>query len=81
MSDVQEQPPVENPFVNAQPPVEPQAPEVELQEPQVEQPVDPVHTHESILNGLMLELEGMTAMSKSEVEATIAAARAKYETL
>lgn len=48
------------------------------QEPEV---VEAGHTHESILHGLMLQLEGMKHMSKSEVEATVDSARAKYETL
>lgn len=41
----------------------------------------PVHTHESILTALMLDLEGMAHLAKSEVEAIVTRARELFEKL
>ena len=43
--------------------------------------VDVVHTHGTILSGLMKDLEGMAHMAKSEVEAVVARYRALFEAL
>ena len=40
-----------------------------------------VHTHESVLSGLMEGLEGMAHMAKSEIEALVAHARSLFESL
>lgn len=52
------------------------------QEPTAEAAVEaPALTYESILRGLLTDLDGMAHLAKSEVEAIVAAARAKFETL
>lgn len=87
MSEVQ----VENPFVNAstQSPAPVIEAEIGSQQPEISSDgaaepateVATVDTCESVLHGLMLGLEGMKHMSKSEIESIVDAARAKYEAL
>lgn len=47
----------------------------------VETAVEVVHTHGTILAGLMKDLEGMAHMAKVEVEAVVARARSLFEAL
>lgn len=70
----------------AETPATVEAPSEPLSDPKPEQaepattdaPVDPDETHESILSELLGELEGITAMAKSEIHAVIDRARGKF---
>ena len=63
------------------PPVEPESPEVEDQETEPETPVDPKHNHQSILIGLLTDLEGMLNMAKSEIHTVVSRWKAEFDNL
>lgn len=53
----------------------------EARETAIDHQTAPALDHKSILSDLMLQTEGASCMSKSEIESVLAVARAKYQSL